>query len=174
MPDPTDQMTFAGKNSRVVVLKHMFSVEDIEQDASLMLDLKEDVREECSTLGEVTNVVLYDVDISVLSAVYFIDVNVSTARTRWCHDNQVQRPSQCTGLCSGEPYFFIHLLSSFLRVVQKMNGRYFDKRRVEAEIFTGKQRFKRSGTGDEIEGGGEDVERKRLDDFAKWIMTEGD
>jgi len=62
MPDPTDQLTFAGKSSRVVVLKHMFSVEDLEKDASLMLDLKEDVREECSTLGEVTNVVLYDVD----------------------------------------------------------------------------------------------------------------
>jgi HIV Tat-specific factor 1 len=61
MPDATDQMSFAGKNSRVVVLKHMFSVEDLEEDARLMLDLKEDVREECSTLGEVTNVVLYDV-----------------------------------------------------------------------------------------------------------------
>lgn len=61
MPDPTDQMTFAGKSSRVVVLKHMFSAEELERDSSLMLDLKEDVRDECSTLGEVTNVVLYDV-----------------------------------------------------------------------------------------------------------------
>jgi len=49
------------KNSRVVVLKHMFTLEGLEKDASLLLDLKEDVREECSTLGEVTNVVLYDV-----------------------------------------------------------------------------------------------------------------
>jgi len=49
------------KNSRVVVLKHMFTLEDLSKDASLLLDLKEDVREECSTLGEVTNVVLYDV-----------------------------------------------------------------------------------------------------------------
>ena len=57
---------------------------------------------------------------------------------------------------------------------QKMNGRYFDKRRVGAELFTGRQRFKRSGAGDEIEGEGEDADRKRLDDFAKWIMTEGD
>lgn len=72
MPDPTDQLTFAGKSSRVVVLKHMFSVEDLEKDASLMLDLKEDVREECSTLGEVTNVVLYDVHFFlVLPAVHF-------------------------------------------------------------------------------------------------------
>lgn len=49
------------KNSRVVVLKHMFTLEELEEDPSLLLDLKEDVREECATLGDVTNVVLYDV-----------------------------------------------------------------------------------------------------------------
>lgn len=46
---------------RVVVLKHMFTLQELEEDASLLLDLKDDVREECSSLGEVTNVVLYDV-----------------------------------------------------------------------------------------------------------------
>jgi HIV Tat-specific factor 1 len=51
----------ANKNSRVVVLKHMFTLKELEKDPSLLLDLKEDVREECETLGEVTNVVLYDV-----------------------------------------------------------------------------------------------------------------
>ncbi len=51
----------ANKNSRVVVLKHMFTLKELEEDPSLLLDLKEDVREECETLGEVTNVVLYDV-----------------------------------------------------------------------------------------------------------------
>lgn len=51
----------ANKNSRVVVLKHMFTQKELEEDPSLLLDLKEDVREECETLGEVTNVVLYDV-----------------------------------------------------------------------------------------------------------------
>jgi HIV Tat-specific factor 1 len=39
----------------------MFTLKELDQDASLIIDLKEDVREECSTLGEVTNVVLYDV-----------------------------------------------------------------------------------------------------------------
>lgn len=48
-------------NSRVVVLQHMFTLQELEEDASLLLDLKDDVREECSGLGEVTNVVLYDV-----------------------------------------------------------------------------------------------------------------
>ena len=39
----------------------MFTLQELEEDASLLLDLKEDVRDECSALGEVTNVVLYDV-----------------------------------------------------------------------------------------------------------------
>jgi HIV Tat-specific factor 1 len=39
----------------------MFTLKGLEDDASLLLDLKEDVREECASLGEVTNVVLYDV-----------------------------------------------------------------------------------------------------------------
>lgn len=49
------------KSGRVVVLKHMFTLQELEEDPSLLLDLKEDVREECATLGDVTNVVLYDV-----------------------------------------------------------------------------------------------------------------
>ena len=51
----------ANKNGRVVVLKHMFTLDELEEDPSLFLDLKENVREECVTLGDVTNVVLYDV-----------------------------------------------------------------------------------------------------------------
>lgn len=54
-------MNLPNRNTRVVVLKHMFSLEELDEDTSLLLDLKEDVRDECSTLGEVTNVVLYDV-----------------------------------------------------------------------------------------------------------------
>lgn len=58
---PEDAVNVANKNSRVVVLKHMFTLRRLDEDASLLLDLKEDVREECASLGEVTNVVLYDV-----------------------------------------------------------------------------------------------------------------
>lgn len=47
--------------SRVVVLKHMFTLDELKEDPSLLLDLKEDVREEAESLGDVTNVVLYDV-----------------------------------------------------------------------------------------------------------------
>ena len=56
----------ANKNGRVVVLKHMFTLVELEEDPSLLLDLKEDVREECAILGDVTNVVLYDVRVVLL------------------------------------------------------------------------------------------------------------
>lgn len=58
-----EENTNAVNNSRVVVLKHMFTLQELEEDAALLLDLKEDVREECASLGEVTNVVLYDVSV---------------------------------------------------------------------------------------------------------------
>lgn len=55
-----------------------------------------------------------------------------------------------------------------------MNGRFFSGRRIEAELFSGKQRFKRGGAVDEVEGDGDEAEKKRLDDFASWLLTEGD
>jgi HIV Tat-specific factor 1 len=57
---------------------------------------------------------------------------------------------------------------------QKMNGRFFAGRRIEAELYSGKQRFKRGGADEDAEVGGDEAEKKRLDDFAKWLMTEGD
>ena len=59
------------RSGRVVVLKHMFTLDELAQDASLLLDLKEDVRDECSSLGDVTNVVLYDVRIHLPSMNFY-------------------------------------------------------------------------------------------------------
>ena len=82
MVQPEDTVNMANKNSRVVVLKHMFTREELEEDAALFLDLKEDVREECSSLGEVTNVVLYDVSAVQLSSDrLFISVTNRKRRT---------------------------------------------------------------------------------------------
>lgn len=59
-------------------------------------------------------------------------------------------------------------------LLQKMNGRFFAERRIEASLYIGKQRFKRSGAGDDVEGDTDEAEKRRLDDFANWLMTEGD
>lgn len=48
------------RRDKVVILKHMFTLDELAEDPAAMLDIKEDIREECSKLGEVTNVVLYD------------------------------------------------------------------------------------------------------------------
>jgi HIV Tat-specific factor 1 len=66
MTAPEDSVNTVNRNSRVVVLKHMFTLKELDEEASLLLDLKEDVREECSMLGDVTNVVLYDVRLDIL------------------------------------------------------------------------------------------------------------
>ncbi len=93
--------TVPGKNSRVVVLKHMFTLKELEEDASLLLDLKEDVRDECSTLGEVTNVTLYDVRCFPLHSdrCLILDYGI-IERTRRCHDGEIQGTSQCSCLYS--------------------------------------------------------------------------
>lgn len=47
--------------ARTLILKKMFTLAELDADATLLLDLKQDVREECESLGAVTNVVLWDV-----------------------------------------------------------------------------------------------------------------
>ncbi|KAL0574955.1 hypothetical protein V5O48_007000 [Marasmius crinis-equi] len=136
--EPEDNVNAINKNSRVVILKHMFTLGELEEDASLLLDLKEDVREECSNLGEVTNVVLYDQEPEGVMTVKFRDPISAQA------------------------------------CVLKMNGRFFAGRKIEASLYSGKQRFRRSGAGEEVEGEGDEAEKKRLDDFAQWLLTEGD
>jgi len=39
----------------------MFTLAELQEDPTLLIDLKEDIREECKLLGEVTNVTLYGV-----------------------------------------------------------------------------------------------------------------
>jgi len=68
--------------NRVVVLKGMFSPADIDKDPALLLELKEDVREECETLGQVTSCTLYDVSLFILRCIELIGI----ARGRWGHD----------------------------------------------------------------------------------------
>lgn len=48
------------KHEKTVILKHMFSIAELEEDPALLLDLKEDVREECELLGQINSVALFD------------------------------------------------------------------------------------------------------------------
>ena len=63
---------FAGRKPlKMVVLKHMFTLQELEEDPAAILDIKEDIREECEKLGEVTNVVLYDLEEDGVASVKF-------------------------------------------------------------------------------------------------------
>ncbi|KAF9166084.1 hypothetical protein DFQ26_008754 [Actinomortierella ambigua] len=59
---------------KVCILKHMFTTQEMEADPTLILDLKEDIREECEKLGEVTNVIIYDQHPDGVVSVKFKDV----------------------------------------------------------------------------------------------------
>lgn len=82
---------------RVVVLAHVFTLQELEEDASLLLDLKEDVRDECENLGKVTNVVLYDVRPAPANLLTCFQVCAdafelrSAERARWNSYHQIQR-----------------------------------------------------------------------------------
>lgn len=56
-----DEQPKAPSAARTLILKKMFTLAELDEDATLLLDLKQDVREECESFGEVTNVVLWDV-----------------------------------------------------------------------------------------------------------------
>ncbi|KIY64154.1 hypothetical protein CYLTODRAFT_381276 [Cylindrobasidium torrendii FP15055 ss-10] len=130
-PALAPEETTTNKPGRVVVLKHMFTLQELEEDATLLLDLKEDVRDECASLGEVTNVVLFDQEPDGIMTVKFKDPLSAQA------------------------------------CVVKMNGRFFAGRRIEASVFFGKQRFRRSDTEDE-----QGTEEERLARFNDFIMQQ--
>lgn len=58
--------------SRVVVLRHMFTQDELKEDPTLLLDLKQDVREDAEQIGKVTNVVLYDVSVTLRRRNYIL------------------------------------------------------------------------------------------------------
>ncbi|KAF8975256.1 hypothetical protein BGZ46_009300, partial [Entomortierella lignicola] len=55
-----ENLVKAEKWNKVCILKHMFTIQELEADPTLLIDLKEDIREECEKVGEVTNVIIYD------------------------------------------------------------------------------------------------------------------
>ena len=55
-----------------------------------------------------------------------------------------------------------------------MQGRFFAGRRVEAYLYDGQERFRKSGTHDNGDGEGDESETQRLNDFTTWLMTEGE
>lgn len=74
-----------GKWDKVVILRHMFTLEELDEDPAALLDIKEDIREECSKLGEVTNVVLFDQEEEGIVSVKFATAEAAEACVHLMH-----------------------------------------------------------------------------------------
>ena len=95
--DPQTLQDVSSRWDKVVILKHMFSLQELEvsiskpvnprqgcskrlqEDPGAMLEIKEDIREECSKLGEVTNVVLFDKEPNGVASVRFANAEAARA-----------------------------------------------------------------------------------------------
>ncbi|CAG8030926.1 unnamed protein product [Penicillium olsonii] len=71
----------ATRAEHVLILEHMFTLKLIEEDPAEIIELKEEVREECEKFGEVTRVVLYDEEPTGIITVRFKDAR-DAARCR--------------------------------------------------------------------------------------------
>ncbi|KAK0624672.1 hypothetical protein B0T17DRAFT_507729 [Bombardia bombarda] len=79
------QQAGGGKKDKVVILRHMFTLAELEEDPAALLDIKDDIREECSKLGAVTNVVLFDLEEDGIVSVKFQTVEAAEACVKLMH-----------------------------------------------------------------------------------------
>lgn len=135
--DPAAIPTVNPKFEKTVILKHMFTLKELEEDPTAILDLKEDIREECEKLGDVTNVVLYDQEEDGVVSVRFSNAESAKA------------------------------------CVQVMDGRFFAGARVEAYIFDGTEKFRKTNT-KKTDAEEDAAEKERLEKFGDWLEATGE
>ncbi|CAN6674009.1 cold sensitive U2 snRNA suppressor 2 [Trichomonascus vanleenenianus] len=119
---------------REVVLKYVFSMDELEQDDTAILDIKEDIRDGCEEIGVVTNVTLYDLEPDGIVVVKFKDASDAEA------------------------------------CVRRMKGRYFSRRKLDAYLYDGAEKFRRRDGMPESEEDNE--EQDRLEKFGEWLEEE--
>ncbi|CZT40895.1 related to cold sensitive U2 snRNA supressor [Rhynchosporium secalis] len=77
--EPSSIVETSSRWDKVVILKHMFTLAELAEDSAAILDIKEDIREECSKLGEVTNVVLFDLEEEGIASVRYANAEAAKA-----------------------------------------------------------------------------------------------
>ncbi|KAI9759087.1 MAG: hypothetical protein M4579_002604 [Chaenotheca gracillima] len=80
--DPSAVQDTSSRWDKVVILKHMFTLKELEEDPAAILDIKEDIRDECAKLGEVTNVVLFDQELDGVASVRYSNAEAANACVR--------------------------------------------------------------------------------------------
>ena len=147
----------ASNNGRVVVLNRMFTLEELEEGPSLLLDLKEAVRGEFRITGDVINPVFYDArgllfvfpseTPSFPSPLHLlVRLCSKSRRTSWPSSNSIS-----TKACPivRRPFHHSHLPSDLAHIpgLQKMQGRFFAGRRVEPTTLAKNERRRRGRPG---------------------------
>ncbi|KAG8533314.1 uncharacterized protein KY384_002097 [Bacidia gigantensis] len=80
--DPQTLQETSSRWDKVVILKHMFTLAELEEDPAAILDIKEDIRSECSKLGPLTNVVIFDREVDGVATVRFSNEESAEACVR--------------------------------------------------------------------------------------------
>lgn len=73
------------KWDKTVILRHMFTIQELEEDPAALLEIKEDIREECAKLGTVTNLVLFDLEPQGIVSIRFKDAESAQACIKLMH-----------------------------------------------------------------------------------------
>ncbi|KAG6057344.1 hypothetical protein E4U17_001421 [Claviceps sp. LM77 group G4] len=91
----------SSKKDKTVILRHMFTLQELREDPAALLEIKEDIRDECAKLGTVTSVVLYDEEPDGIVSVRFKDAESAVACIQLMHgrsfDGRVVDASLKTG-----------------------------------------------------------------------------
>ena len=135
----TSTNTTSSRWDKVVILKHMFTLQELDEDPTAPLDIREDIRTECAKLGDVTNVVLFDAEPDGVASVRFSDAEAARA---------------CVRVMDGR-----HFSGMVVKAYVAQGGEKFRKRDGKGG---GKEK---DGEGK----GEEDEEGKRLEEFGAWL-----
>lgn len=102
-PPPPPGMN--SKKDKTVVLVHMFTLQELEEDPAALLEIKEDIRDECSKLGAVTSVVLYDEEEDGIVTVKFQDSESALACIKTMHGRAFDGRTVEASLATGKEKF---------------------------------------------------------------------
>lgn len=143
--DTASLPTTSTRHDKLVYLSHMFTLAELRADPAALLDIKEDVREECAKLGHVTNCVLYDQEAEGIVSVRFANA---------------QAAKECVKVMDGRHFGGLKVgawVASGEERYRKSDGRGGGE-----------------GGGEGVEGQkGEGGEEKRLEAFGEWLESDG-
>jgi HIV Tat-specific factor 1 len=73
------------KWAKICIVKHAFTLEELDEDAAAYLEIKEDMREEAEKYGDITNVTLYDKEPEGIISIRFKEFEAAEQFRKVCH-----------------------------------------------------------------------------------------